>query len=59
MIGRETQLVNLTPHDLVIMNGVSFVLASSGPVARVEQHVVDDMLLHVPGAVEHLGVAGL
>ncbi|MGH3926685.1 MAG: hypothetical protein ACRDTT_28125 [Pseudonocardiaceae bacterium] len=47
----ETRLVNLLPHDLVVLNGASFVLASSGHVARMEQHVVDDVLLHVPGAV--------
>lgn len=51
MTGPETRLVNLTPHDLVIMDGAAFVLASSGHVARLEQHVVDDLLLHVPGAV--------
>lgn len=47
----ETRLVNLTPHDLVIMNGVRFVLATSGQIARMEQHVVDDTLLRVPGAM--------
>lgn len=51
MTGPEAQLVNLMPHDLVVMNGASFVLASSGHIARVQQHVIDDMLLHVPGAV--------
>jgi hypothetical protein len=51
MTGPQTRLVNLLPHDLVVMNGASFVLASSGHVARVEQHVIDDMLLHLPGAV--------
>jgi hypothetical protein len=51
MTGPETRLINLTPHDLVVMNGTSFVLAPSGQVARMEQHVIDQMLLPVPGAV--------
>ncbi|MGH3902439.1 MAG: hypothetical protein ACRDTA_30125 [Pseudonocardiaceae bacterium] len=46
-----THLVNLMPHDLVVMNGSRFVLTPSGQVARVDQHVVDDTLLSVPGAV--------
>lgn len=49
-----THLVNLMPHDLVVMNGGCFVLAPSGQVARVDQHVVEDTLLHVPGAVLQL-----
>jgi hypothetical protein len=48
---RETRLVNLLPHDLVVINGTSFVLATSGHVARMEQHVIDDMMLPVPGAM--------
>jgi hypothetical protein len=46
-----TQLVNLMPHDLVVINGGRYVLAPSGQVARVDQHIVDDTLLNVPGAV--------
>lgn len=46
-----THLVNLMPHDLVLIDGVHrFVLAPSGQVARVEQHVVENQLLTVPGA---------
>lgn len=51
MTGPETRLVNLMPHDLVVLNGASFVLARSGHIARVEQQVIHDMLLRVPGAV--------
>ncbi|MGH3529189.1 MAG: hypothetical protein ACRDS0_03650 [Pseudonocardiaceae bacterium] len=47
-----THLVNLMPHDLVVVNGVCrFVLAPSGQVARVDQHVVADALLSVSGTV--------
>ncbi|MGH3692481.1 MAG: hypothetical protein ACRDRX_00485 [Pseudonocardiaceae bacterium] len=46
-----THLVNLMPHDLVIMNGRRFVLTSSGQVARVDQHVVDERLLDVAEAM--------
>lgn len=47
----ETLLINLMPHDLVVMNNGRFVLAPSGPVARIDQHVVERTLLQVPGAV--------
>jgi hypothetical protein len=47
-----THLVNLMPHDLVLIDGVHrFVLAQSGQVARVDQHVVEETLLNVPGGV--------
>lgn len=46
----ETRLVNLMPHALVV-NGGRFVLAPSGQIARMDQHVVDDTLLRVPGAI--------
>jgi hypothetical protein len=46
-----THLVNLTPHNLVVMNGKYFVLTPSGQIARVDQHTVDNTLLSVPGAV--------
>lgn len=46
-----THLVNLTPHDLVIMNGTRFVQTPSGQVARVDQHVVDETLLSVGEAM--------
>ncbi|PZS26361.1 MAG: hypothetical protein DLM61_18520 [Pseudonocardiales bacterium] len=51
MTEAETRLVNLMPHDLVVLNNGRFVLAQSGHVARMDQHVVDDILLRVPGAV--------
>jgi hypothetical protein len=44
-------LVNLMPHDLVVIYEVHrFVLPPSGQVARVDQHLVEDTLLSVPGA---------
>jgi hypothetical protein len=46
-----SQLVNLVPHDLVIMNGDRFVLTQSGQIARVDQHVVDETLVNVGGAL--------
>jgi len=51
MASVETRLINLTPHHLVVIDADHFVLAPSGQVARVDQHAVDDTLLHVPGAV--------
>ena len=46
----ETRLVNLMPHDLVVIDDGRFVLPPSGQVTRVDQHVVDETLIRVPGA---------
>ncbi|MGH3692479.1 MAG: hypothetical protein ACRDRX_00475 [Pseudonocardiaceae bacterium] len=61
-----TRLVNLMPHDLVVIDGVRrFILAPSGQVARVDQHVVEDASLSVSGTtlplatVRYGTVAGL
>jgi hypothetical protein len=39
------------PHDLVVLNGDRFTLAPSGPVPRIDQHVVDETVLHGAGVV--------
>jgi hypothetical protein len=50
MTEAETRLVNLMPHDLVVINDGRFVLPPSGQVTRVDQHMVDETLIRVPGA---------